>query len=217
MRWMIGLSAAVLMVIWGCGGGGGPLLADYNTVYGVNAVNGDDNISLHAGDEVIETVTPYEENASVIEKALGRDILAYYSVGAAGDYGLETLVSDKTYFYAATDCNDSSAVTHRDLLHIVEDDTQIKIVNTSSTPLSAIDINISIDGNQINGNLNACSVTAMLETSAADQNISVAIGGSTILWKVLPAAVSADIIIYDAVQQKAAIVPLPRLTPDAIL
>ena len=77
-------------------------------------------------------------------------------------------------------------------------------------------INISIDGTQINGDIIECAITSMLESSAKDQNISVSLGGSLVVWQILPADVSADIIIYDILSPNAAIITLPRLTSDAL-
>lgn len=217
---MIALTTVAVLVIVGCSGGGasGPLLVVYSSVYGVNALSTDQNITLHVGAETIETVLPYEQNASVIEKAVGSDNLAYYNVGTSVDYGITLLENSRTYFYAATDCNDSLGVEQRALSHIVADDMQIMIVNTSSDPVLTTDINISVDGVQVNpGDTKECDVTSVATPSAKDQNISVIFsGGSPAVWKVLPADVSADIVVYGTPPQEAAIIPLPRLTTDAL-
>ena len=220
-RMMIGFIVIGLLLLIGCSsGGGGTLSVAYNSVYGVNALNTDENISLYVGDEMIETVLPYDQNASIIEKAVGSDNIVYYSVGDTGDYGYETLQNSRTYFYAATDCNDSNDEVVDHLFHLVETDTQINIVNTSSNSFSTTDINISVDGVQVNGDVTAkCIVSPVTLSSAQDQNISVIFSGESFsVWKVLPSDtnVSVDIVIYQTPAQTAAIIPLPRLTSDAL-
>ena len=222
-RMMIGFTAIVLLVIIGCSGGGGgdggPKVAAYNTVYGVNALSTDDNISLYVGDEVVETVTRYDQNASIIEKAVGSDNLAFYSKTNGSPYFGETsLQNSRTYFYAATDCNISN-VTIEALYHQVETDTQINIVNTSSEILLEEDVNITVDGVQVNSaDTEACAVTAVAELSAIDQNITVSFSDGESISRILPsdANTSVDVVIYSTLLQKAAIIPLPRLTPDAL-
>ncbi len=215
---MISISTLIILLMSGCSGGGvdTSLYAVYNSVYGVNALSTDENISLHVGDEVIETVIPYDQNASVIEKAVGSDNHAYYSVGVSGDYGDTVLQNSRTYFYAATDCNDTVGLQDH-LYHMVETDTQLNIVNTSSAIFTDSDINISVDGVQMNGaNTNACAVTSVITPTAIDQNISVRFGGVLSVWKVLPSDVSVDVVIYGTPPTEAAIISLPRLTPDSI-
>lgn len=218
-RIMFSLSVIVLLVIVGCsgGGGGGSLLVAYNTVYGVNALSTDENISLYVGDEMIETVVRYDENASIIEKAVGSDNIAFYTA-SGGEYGHTSLQNSRTYFYAATDCNDSLNITQDTLTHIVETDIQINIVNTSSDIILPTDVNISIDGVKINtSDIDQCAITAVDESSTVDQNITVVFSGGGSINSVLPsdATTSVDIIIYNAPLQKAAIISLPRLTSDA--
>ncbi len=221
-RMMISFTAIVLLVIIGCSsdgsGGGGPKTAAYNSVYGVNALSTDENISLHVGDEVIEPVTPYDQNASIIEKAIGSNNIAYYTVTGGNDLGHTSLQSSRTYFYAATNCNDSSGRVEK-LFHLVENDTQINIVNTSSEILLKVDVNITVDGVQVNSaDTEACAVTAVAESSAIDQNITVSFSGGESISRILPsdANTSVDVIIYGTPPQEAAIIPLPRLTPDAL-
>ncbi|MEN8146844.1 MAG: hypothetical protein ABFR02_04420 [Campylobacterota bacterium] len=222
-RIMMGFIAASLLLLLGCSSGGGSeslKTAAYNSVYGVNALSAGENISLYTGDQVIETVLPYDQNASIIEKAVGSDLVAAYKVTGGSEVGHTVLQSGKTYFYAATDCTDIGAVTQYALAHTVETDTQINIVNTSSDPFSTTDINISVDGVQVNNvDITECTVSPVALPSAQDQNISVRFsGGSFSVWKVLPpdANVSVDIVIYPTLSQTAAIIPLPRLTLDAL-
>lgn len=215
---IISITAFALLFIVGCSGGGGSVwYTSYNSVYGVNALNTDENISLHVGDEVIDTVIRYDQNASIVEKAVGSNNHAYYSVGVTGDYGDTVLQINRTYFYAATDCNDSSGLEQRALYHMVETDTQFNIVNTSSDTFTSGDINISVDGVQINNtDTNACAVTAVGTSSAKDQNISVGFTSGFSVWKILPSDVSVDVVIYGTPSTEAAIIPLARLTPDAL-
>ena len=218
-RMMIGFIATVVLVLVGCSSGGGSTLAvAYNSVYGVNALSTNENISLYAGDQVIETVLPYDENASIIEKAVGSDITAYYMVTGGDTFGQTVLQSGMTYFYAATDCDDG-AVTQYALAHTVETDTQINIVNTSSDVLLTADINISVNGVQVNvDDTVACSITAVDTLSEQDQNITVIFSGGETVSRVLSSDTntSVDIIIYQTPAQTAAIIPLPRLTLDAL-
>ena len=220
-RIMIAFTTVVLLVMIGCSSGGssGPLLVAYNTVYGVNAFSADENISLHVGDEVIETVVPYDQNASIIEKAVGSDNDAFYTTVSTGALGLTPLQHSRTYFYAATDCTDKDATQKYKLEHIVETDMQIKITNTSSDTVLENDINISISGMQINADIPACAITAMPDTSTQDQNISVSFAdGSFSVWKTAPSDVntSVTIVVYGTPPQEAAIILLPRLTSDAL-
>ena len=218
-RRIVALTTIVLLGIIGCSSGGssGGISEAYNAVYGVNAFSADENISLYVGDEVIETVMPYDQNASIVEKAVGSDNVVYYSVGTTGDYGYETLQNSRTYFYAATDCNDSiGKVDH--LFHLVETDTQINIVNTSSDGFAAGDINISVDGVQviIPDDIGVCGKTPVVMTSAKDQNISVSFLSGFTVSKVLPSDSSVNVVIYGNPPIEAAIIPLPRLTSDAL-
>ncbi|MDA3946798.1 MAG: hypothetical protein PF439_08985 [Helicobacteraceae bacterium] len=217
-RMTIGLMAVVLLALLGCSGGGNStLLVAYNTVYGINALSTDENISLYVGNEVIAPVPPYDQNASVIVKAVGSNNIASYTVTGGNELGQTSLQNSKTYFYAATDCNVSNA-TIEALYHQVATDTQINIVNTSSKAFLTDDINISVDGVQVNpGSTTECVITAVSMLSAKDQNISVSFaGGSFAVWKILPSDISADIVIYGTPPIEAAIIPLPRLTSDAL-
>ena len=220
-RMMIGFIAIVGLLLIGCSsGGGGESLKTvaYNSVYGVNALSPEENISLNVGAEVIETVLPYDQNASIIEKAVGSDISANYTVTGGDAYGQTLLQSSKTYFYAATNCTDG-AVTQYVLAHTVETDTQINIVNTSSDILPTADVNISVNGVQVNVvDTAACGITAVDTLSEQDQNISVPFLGSETTSRLRPSDTntSVDIIIYQIPAQTAAIIPLPRLTLDAL-
>lgn len=214
---IISISVFVVVFIVGCGGSGSSTwYADYNSVYGVNALSTDENISLQVGEETIPTIQPYGQNASIVEKALGSNNTAFYTVTGGSSYGDVPLQRSKTYFYAAADCNDTSGVQEV-LYHIVETDTQIKIVNTSSDIVISGDVNISVDGGQINDtDTNACTVVPTVVSSVKDQNISVSFGSGFSVWKVLPSNVSVDVVIYGTPPTAAAIIPLPRLTPDAL-
>ncbi len=220
-RIIIALITIVLLVVLGCsggGGGGGSFTAAYNTVYGVNALSTDENISLHVGDEIIATVVPYDQNTSIIEKAVGSDNVAFYTVTGGNELGHTSLQNSRTYFYAATDCNVSNVIIET-LYHLVETDTQINIVNTSSEILREDDVNITVDGDQVNSvETGACAVTAVAKQSATDQNITVSFSGGESISVVLPsdANASVDVVIYSTSLQKAAILPLPRLSPDAL-
>ncbi|MGB6020043.1 MAG: hypothetical protein WBF77_10685 [Sulfurimonadaceae bacterium] len=217
-RMMISFTAVILLVIVGCSGSDGTLLVAYNSVYGINALSTDENISLYVGDEVISPVTPYDQNASIIVKAVGSNNIASYTVTGGSELGQTSLQNSRTYFYAATDCNISN-VTIEALYHQVGTDTQINIVNTSSDAFTKDDINISVNGVQVNpgSSTTGCAITAVSTLSAKDQNISVSFAGGLFdVWKILPSDVSADIVIYGTPPQEAAIIPLPRLTSDAL-
>ena len=211
-------SALALWVLTGCsdtdGLGGTSLLCSYNSVYAVNALSSDENITLYVGDEAPETVTPYAKEAVVVEKATGIDNIVNYRVSGVAAYGDILLEKNRTYFYAATDCN---ILTGAALDHKVESDTQITVVNTSDNALSSEDLNISIDGTQVNNEeIAACAVSPLAEQSVKDQNITVSFSGGEVVTRILPEAASVDIVIYRTPPQEAAIIMLPRLTPDAL-
>ena len=218
-RIMTVFSALALLLYFGCsngGGEGGPLLASHNSVYAVNALSTDENISLYVGDEVPETVASYAKEPVIVEKATGIDNIVYYLVAGDTPYGRTLLEKNRTYFYAATDCNISTDTVYA-LAHKVETDTQINIVNTSSSAFSQSDINISVDGTQINGpSTDSCMITPVAVQSVKDQNITVSFPGGEIVSKLLPSDVSVDIVIYHTPPQEAGIILLPRLTPDAL-
>ena len=219
-RIMIAFTTVVLLVMIGCSSSSnsGGISVAYNAVYGVNAFSADENISLYVGDEVIETVLPYDQNASIIEKAVGNENVVFYTTVSSGALGHTPLQLSRTYFYAATDCTDKDATQKYELVHMVETDMQIKIANTSSDLVLRDDINISIGGTRINEDIPACVITPMLDASTQDQNISVSIDGSFSVWKIAPSDVntSVTIVIYGTAPQEAAIILLPRLTSDAL-
>jgi len=219
-RIVIGFLALVVSIYFGCsdtdGLGDKFLLLSYNSVYAVNALSTDENITLHVGQELPETVTPYSQEPVVVEEAIGIGNIVYYLVTGGSAYGETPLEKNRTYFYAATDCSVPTATVYA-LAHRVETDTQITIVNTSSGPLLAADLNISVDGVQVNGSdIGACGVNAVALPSAKDQNITVSFSAGGTVSKRLPADISVDIVIYPTPPQEAAIILLPRLTPDAL-
>ncbi len=219
---MIALTTVAVLVIVGCSGGGasGPLLVVYSSVYGVNALSTDENITLHVGDETVETVLRYDQNASIIEKAVGSDNHAYYSVGSTADYGDTVLENSRTYFYAATDCNDSLGVEHRALYHMVDDDAQIKIINTTSTTIPEGNITISLSdgggGIVVESNAtDACTFRTLPIGSMTGYTLAVDFAGTHYSYPITVQS-SIDIVIYDIADENATIVPLPRLTTDAL-
>ena len=216
-RTMIGFIAIVLLLLVGCGGsGGGTLAVAYNSVYGVNALSTDENISLYVGDEVISPVMPYDENASIIAKAVGGNNIASYTVTGGSELGQTSLQNSRTYFYAATDCNVN---TDAALYHMVENDTQINIVNTASIAISASDVNITLQsggvGIYVDSATDACSIRVLPVNSLQGDTITVSFAGTSYSYQI-SAQASIDIVIYDIAAENAAIIPLPRLTPDAL-
>ncbi len=220
IRMMIAITAVVLLAILSCSGGiDAPVRVAYNSVYGVNALSTDENITLHVGDEMIETVVRYDQNASLIEKAVGSDNHAYYSVGMSGDYGDTVLESSRTYFYTATDCNDSLGIEQRTLSHIVDDDVKIKIINTTSTIIPEGNVTISLSGGGgvvvDSGATEACALRTLPINSIVGDTLTVDFAGTHYTYPITVQS-SIDIVIYDIADENATIIPLPRLTTDAL-